>query len=164
MKLYEFKSSEDGTMVEYDNGAFLLRLTTPESPHHDLCAAIQNVLTYALEHYGITGMPVSLRQVSFSYGDNSGTKLILNVSTQTGDYARLVLPKITDNVVVDKNTREPIECPKNRYLEAIAVLSQEIQAFIKGKSDQLILDFYDRDDSDDDAESTVVEFNKAANA
>ena len=163
MKIFEFKFCDAGTMVEYDNGAFLLRVTTAEQPHHELYASIQNVLRHALSHFGIASIPASLRQLSFSYGDEAGTKLILNVSTQTGDYARLVLPKITAREVVNNKTLEPIDCPKNSYLEAIAIMTQEIQAFIKGKSSQLILDFYDHDRSEEEP-GKVVGFDRAANA
>jgi len=151
MKLYLFKHADGGIVVEYDNGADVVRLTTMDQPREDLLQAEQNILRFAMDHFGITGIACSLRSIDISHGDNAGTKLTLNIPTHTGDRARLVMPKISDHVVVDKKG-EPVDCPKNYYLGHLEVFEKEVTEFIKGKKAQLALPFDDLQDADEDGD------------
>jgi hypothetical protein len=162
--IYEFSHSQDGLRVEYSNLIDIYRITTRDEPRSELFQQQQNILRFALDYFGLQGLACNLKSIKWATGPEPGTRIELNVSTLSGDYARLVLPKIDNRVVVDEKTEEPVLCAKNWYLGALELFGNEVVEFIKGKKAQLALPFDTEASAEDqDTEAVSVEFKAAAN-
>jgi len=172
IQLYEFNHSADGLRVEYSNLVDIFRITTRDEPRSELLQQEQNILRFALDYFGLSGVACSLRSLKWSTGAEPGTRMELNVSTASGELARMILPKIDKRVVYEsEESEEPADCAKNWYLGHLELFEKEVEEFIKGKKAQLALPFEEalaeehESDSDetDGAGRRVVAFDQAVN-
>jgi hypothetical protein len=119
------------------------RLQSDDAPKSELYLQCSNVVVFVLDYLGLKGLHATLKEIVFGSGQNGKTtRLTLSVPTTEGNYAKLLLPKISRADLCDSKSKEPIlGHPRNLYNEAMDLLEEMIKDYVHGRRQQAVLDF-----------------------
>lgn len=142
MKIEKVKIFRGSITVDFSNYHESFRISTDDDPSGDLLASSQNVVHAALVVHGLSGVACKFNTVEISHGEEPGARMTLDVPTQTGEFARIVLPKLSTYQIIDwKNGGVPKVCPQNDFISVFEVFLQFVKEFVHGKRMQMALPF-----------------------
>jgi hypothetical protein len=142
MIIDKVKIFRDTITVDFSNYHEAFRISTEDTPKTDLLASAQNVVHAALVLHGLDNIRCQFHTVEISSGDEPGARLTLSMRTQTDGYARIILPKISTDQLIDwKNGGVPKVCPQNDFISVFEFFLQFVKEFVHGKRMQMALPF-----------------------
>ena len=138
MQIDKYRLAGSMLTIDYSAGSEGYGLSTLDEPEQSLLDAAEMVADRALEACGIA-VAATPYSVSWGRGEHPGARVVVEIKCIEGDKpARLALPIISARVLEDSDG-EPEDCAHNRFLEALALLESELEAFIEGKRKQMSL-------------------------
>ena len=156
MMINRFRVDGREILVEFSTGSKTLRLTTYDEPKAELFVQVANVAAFGKSALGLVMERAAFREISFTHGDSPGTRLIYKIPTMHGDDARLSCPRIDRGHIHDKKGDIILDDPRTLYEDAVILLEQLIEKFVRGERSQLALLF--------DGEAEAVEDTEAVPA
>ena len=155
---------DDGICIDYSMYSESFRIDTGEDPKSSLYAAAGKLVLTALRLFGLQ-LNAGLFKVECSYGDEPGSKLILLIHTNTGDKAKVQLPKVESEELIDYTTGLPQQHPQNDYNKALEEFLAEVSQFLEGKRLQMALSFdsVPAEDEDDGEKEGPVAADRVVN-
>lgn len=142
MTIDKLKLEHGEILVDYTGLSESFRIATMDEAQTSLYQAAADVAILARAALGIITERAGFVSISFSHGDEPGTRVLLSMPTFVGDPAKIACPKISAAIVKDHETGLALEGePRNVYNAAVTRLEKEIIEFVKGKRAQMALPF-----------------------
>ena len=156
MIINRFRVDGREILVEFTTGTKTLRLTTFHEPKAELFMQTANVAAFGKSALGIIAERAAFREIAFSHGDSPGTRLVYKIPTLHGENARLTCPRIDRGHIHNKNGDLVLDDPRTLYEDAVILLEQLIEEFVRGERAQLALPFEGLDESEEPVDADQI--------
>ncbi|MDR0759925.1 MAG: hypothetical protein LBF74_07425 [Treponema sp.] len=156
MNILKFQIKSREYTVEYETVSDIVRIKCGDTPRNELSDTINLLVKSADILFGFSVGSAKFSSLSISHGDNSKSRLTLELPVMGNDPAKLQYPAVNRSVMLDANGEYLEKDPRNVYNRCLQAAEKSIKDYVRGKRQQMSLEFQ-ADANDELAEALGVD-------